>query len=344
MVIAIPTPEIAADMVDVLDPMATGIAILDEDLRVQHANPAFLELIGASRWRGCPLPVLGESAVVLTQLIERMRAAHAPLLVRSCELVAHTPLLRADVAVGPWRGNGVLLEVHALGPDVATTAAPISQSLRGLAHEVKNPLAGLRGAAQLLRRRAAEPDQQRLAELIIAEADRLAALTDRLLHPSGKPHLRVVNLHEIAERARALIAAEAAPEVQLQRDYDPSLPAFRADADRLLQLLLNLLRNALQAGAACIALRTRAEYAALIAGQPVRLAVRLDVIDDGHGVPESLRASVFAPLVSGRTDGTGLGLALAREIAREHDGALDFRSRPGHTVFTLMLPLESTHA
>ncbi len=341
MVLAIPTPEIAAAAV--LDPMATGIAVFGEDLRIQHANPAFLELIGTSRWRGYPLPVLGETAVALTELIERMRVTHALLLVRGCDLPGHTPPLRADVAVGPWRGKGALLEVHTLGPDVATDPTPISQSLRGLAHEVKNPLAGLRGAAQLLRRRAAEPDQQRLAELIIAEADRLAALTDRLLHPAGKPHLRVVNLHEIAERARALIAAEAAPEVQLQRDYDPSLPGFRGDADRLLQLLLNLLRNALQAGAGRIALRTRAERAALIAGQPVRLAVRLEVIDDGHGVPESLRASAFAPLVSGRSGGTGLGLALAREIAREHDGTLDFRSRPGHTVFTLLLPLESMH-
>jgi two-component system nitrogen regulation sensor histidine kinase GlnL len=197
----------------------------------------------------------------------------------------------------------------------------------------------------LLKRRLAEPEQMRLAEMIIVEADRLDALTDRLLHPGGKPHLSVVNLpavnmHEVTERARALIAAEAAPELKLERSYDPSLPSLRGDADRLLQLLLNLLRNALQAHAKSIFVRTRAEHGAVLDGQPLRLALRLDVIDDGTGVPENLRESLFLPLVSGRAEGTGLGLALAQEIAHEHGGQLGFHSRPGHTVFSLILPLE----
>ena len=154
----------------------------------------------------------------------------------------------------------------------------------------------------------------------------------------------MINLHEVTERARELIAAEAQTQVRVERDYDPSLPGLRGNQDRLLQLLLNLMRNALQAQATRIALRSRAEHNVLIGEKPVRLVVRLDVIDDGHGVPDSVRESLFMPLVSGRSDGTGLGLALAREIAQEHGGTLTFRSRPGHTVFSLLLPLGSEAA
>ncbi|HMM56461.1 MAG: PAS domain-containing protein [Xanthomonadales bacterium PRO7] len=332
---------ISTDVVTLLDQLTTGVAVLDDTLRFVHANPAFVELTGLARWRGCPLETLGESSCALTALIERAFVADSASMQRGLELSVRSAHIRIDVTASRCDA-GVLLEMHPHSP-LDSTSAPVSQSLRGLAHEVKNPLAGLRGAAQLLRRRLGDPDQQRLAELIIAEADRLGTLTDRLLHPGGKPHLSVVNLHEVAERARALIAVEAAPETRLERDYDPSLPVFRGDADRLLQLLLNLLRNALQAGATTIRLRTRAEHAAVLGGQSVRLALRLDVIDNGQGVPESLRESLFAPLVSGRAGGTGLGLALAREVAIEHGGQLDFRSRPGHTVFSVLLPLEFAH-
>lgn len=332
---------VSADVVALLDQMTTGIAVLDDALRFIHANAAFVELTGLARWRGCPLEVLGESSAALTALIERALAAGSASTQRGLELSARSSRIRIDVTASRCDA-GVLLEMHPHGP-LDAISAPVSQSLRGLAHEVKNPLAGLRGAAQLLRRRVEDADQQRLAELIIGEADRLGALTDRLLHPAGKPHLSVVNLHEVAERARALIAIEAAPEIRIERDYDPSLPTFRGDADRLLQLLLNLLRNALQAGATQIRLRSRAEHAAILGGQLVRLALRLDVIDNGQGVPEDLRASLFAPLVSGRAGGTGLGLALAHEIAIEHGGQLDFSSRPGHTVFSVLLPLEFAH-
>lgn len=333
-------PRISADAVVLLDQMTAGVAVLDEALCFVHANPAFVELTGLARWRGCPLEVLGEAADALTALIERARITQAPSMLRGLEISARSASVRIDVTASECDA-GVLLEMHAQNPhDAAQAPTQISQTLRGLAHEVKNPLAGLRGAAQLLQRRAADADQRRLAELIISEADRLGALTDRLLHPAGKPHLAVVNLHEVAERARALIANEADPALRLERDYDPSLPTLRGDADRLLQLLLNLLRNALQAGATQIRLRTRAENGAIVKGQSTRLALRLDVIDNGTGVPELLRETLFAPLVSGRADGTGLGLALAREIAVEHGGQLDFRSRPGHTVFCLLLPVE----
>jgi two-component system nitrogen regulation sensor histidine kinase GlnL len=328
------------------DKLATGVAMLDAQLRFAYVNPAFIDMTGLARWRDCPLEILGAAAPALGDLIARTRGAHAPVTVRSFDLATREPPLRVDITVSPaTEGDNMILEMHACGQHEASVRGGprISQTLRGLAHEVKNPLAGVRGAAQLLRRRVTESDQQHLAELIIAEADRLVALTDRLLRPGGKPHLSAVNLHELVERAFALINAEATPELDFQRDYDPSLPPFRGDADRLLQLLLNLLRNALQAAATRIGLRTRAERGAMLNGRPVRLAMRVDVIDNGSGVPEALRESLFLPLVSGRADGTGLGLAVAQEIAQEHGGQIMFTSNPGRTVFSLTLPLERAH-
>jgi two-component system nitrogen regulation sensor histidine kinase GlnL len=328
-----------------LERLRTGVARLNAQLHFTYVNPAFIEMTGLSRWKDCPLEVLGPAALAIGELISRARSSGSVLSARGFDLTTRDSPQRVDITVSIDDEEHALLEVHPTGQHESVRAAPrISQSLRGLAHEVKNPLAGLRGAAQLLQRRATEPDQQHLAELIIAEADRLVALTDRLLRPGGKPHLSAVNLHELAERAFALVGTEVATHLEIDRDYDPSLPPFRGDADRLLQLLLNLLRNALQASATRIGMRTRAERGALLNDQPVRLAVRLDVIDNGDGVPEALRESLFLPLVSGRADGTGLGLALAQEIAQEHRGQLTFTSRPGRTMFSLTLPLERAHA
>jgi two-component system, NtrC family, nitrogen regulation sensor histidine kinase GlnL len=326
-----------------IDQLSTGVAVLDQENVFMHANPALMEATGLTRWRDCPLAVLGPATDDLAALTGRARKENARLFLRGFELRTADAPLRCDVAVSPM-AQGVLLELHALAPHETGSSSPrISQSLRGLAHEIKNPLAGVRGAAQLLSRRLADPDLRRLADLVIGEADRLAVLADRLLRPGGKPHLSAVNLHEVAERARALIAAGADPELHLDRDYDPSLPVFRGDADRMLQLVLNLMRNAVQASARTVTLRTRAEHRAIVAGQPVRTALRMDVVDDGTGVADSLRETLFLPLVSGRDEGTGLGLALAQEIAQEHGGQIAYHSRPGRTVFTLMLPLEQSN-
>jgi two-component system nitrogen regulation sensor histidine kinase GlnL len=163
-----------------------------------------------------------------------------------------------------------------------------------------------------------------------------------LLRAGAKPRLARTNIHEAVERVAALIAAEAA--LKVRRDYDPSLPAINADADRLQQALLNLARNATEAGATTLILRTRAEHSARIGERTSRLALRIDVGDDGRGVPADLVETLFEPLVSGRAHGTGLGLAIAREIAREHGGELSYQSRPGATVFTLLLPVSDDGA
>lgn len=337
-------PRNLTEAADWLAQSATGLAVIDRRFCFVYANPAFVELTHASGWRNAPLQIVGDAEPALAAVIERAREVNVPVISRSVDVMFGGAMQRVDMAASVLSGDRVLLELHVLGARFEDGAAPrVSESLRGLAHEMKNPLAGVRGAAQLLKRHINDPDQQLLADLVISEADRLSALADRLLHPRGKAAARSVNLHEIAERARALILAEAGADIKLERDYDPSLPDLHGDADSLLQVVLNLIRNALQAGAATITVRTRAEHGAVVGGRTLKRAQRLDVIDDGHGVPEELRESLFMPLVSGRADGTGLGLALAQEIAHEHAGQISFRSRAGHTTFSLTLPAEPHH-
>ena len=329
-----------------IEQLVTGVAVLDRSLRFIHANASFCELfdVGSPKLRDIALHDFGKAGQALAPVVDRARTLQTAVASRGERIVTGSGHVFSADIIASTVHDVVLLEVHRIALEGAVAPpSRLSESLRGLAHEVKNPLAGIRGAAQLLRRRVVEPELAHLADMIMAEADRLANLADRLLHGGRKAHLTNVNLHEVIERARAVIASEAAPAVQLDRDYDPSLPGLRGDADRLLQLLLNLMRNALQAGAAHVGVRTRAAHNVLIGDKPVRLAARLDVIDDGRGVPETLRESLFLPLVSGRADGTGLGLALAQEIAREHGGIVVHDGRPGHTVFSLLLPLGGEH-
>ncbi|MHA6205626.1 two-component system sensor histidine kinase NtrB [Dyella soli] len=326
------------------EPLATGVALADAQLRLRWVNPALAELLAIG-----PRSAVGQSLAVLLHRPEWMalaqRALHepAPLQLRGIDVPsARGDAARMDVSMQPLPGGELLLEVHALAPP-APSETPLSATLRGFAHEVKNPLAGLRGAAQLLQRRIDDEQLRSLAGLVIAEADRLAALANRLLrHEGGAARMGPVNIHEQLERLGYLLLAESAPPA-LRHDYDPSLPDIHGDADRLLQLLLNLARNALEAGARTLTLRTRAEPVVRLGERAARMALRVDVLDDGPGVPLALRDTLFEPLVSGRADGTGLGLALAREIAREHGGELRYTSRPGETVFSLYLPMGHAH-
>jgi two-component system, NtrC family, nitrogen regulation sensor histidine kinase GlnL len=321
--------------------MATGLALVDADLRLCWINPAlaeWLELgprsaIGLSLGLWFDKEALAQTSRALTE--ER------PLQWRGMSLVAASGReITADIALQPFEG-GLLLEVHALAEPLANSS-PLSATLRGFAHEVKNPLAGLRGAAQLLHRRVDNEDLRSLAGLIIDEADRLGVLANRLLHHDGAPQIGPVNIHQLLERLTDLLQAEPSPP-QLRHDYDPSVPDLLGDADRLQQVLLNLARNALEAGAHTLTLRTRVEHGVRVGERMLRMALRVDVIDDGPGVPAALRDTLFQPLVSGRADGTGLGLALSREIAHEHGGELRYTSRPGETAFSLYLPMGRSH-
>jgi len=322
--------------------MRTGLVLVDADLRLLWINRALAEWIemGPRSAVGQPLALLlrePESLALAARVLEQQR----PLQLRGLTLftaVGRETLV--DMAIQPFEA-GLLLEVHALA-EPAASGSPLSATLRGFAHEVKNPLAGLRGAAQLLQRRVGTDDLQSLAGLIIDEADRLAALANRLLHHDGAPQLGAVNIHHLLERLADLLQAQPQP-LQLKHDYDPSVPDLLGDADRLQQILLNLARNAQEAGAKTLTLRTRVDHGLRWGDRVLRMALRIDVIDDGPGVPASLRDTLFQPLVSGRANGSGLGLALSREIAREHGGELRYVSRPGETVFSLYLPLERVH-
>ncbi len=330
-----------------LDQLATPVAWLDADGRVLGCNPAFASWLGISarRLQGLALAELDAEGERLAELLPRLRGPGEALHVRrgrlafpgGAEHFAELWLARTD-------DGGVCLEAHPAdefpGEDPATALpAALSAALKGLAHEIRNPLAGMKGAAQLLARRVEGDDSRELVALIGSEVDRLAALVDRLMNPAPPRAFEPTNIHVVLERVRQLAEAEAGWSVKLVRDFDPSLPEFPGDADRLVQALWNLVRNALESGATTVVLRTRAEHHVLIGDTPHRLVLRVEIADDGRGVPEDLAERIFLPLVSGRAEGSGLGLSLAQQVAREHRGSLGYRSRPGHTVFTLLLPV-----
>jgi two-component system nitrogen regulation sensor histidine kinase GlnL len=216
-----------------------------------------------------------------------------------------------------------------------------------LAHEVKNPLGGLRGAAQLLESELPDPTLQEYTRVIISEADRLQALVDRLAAPQRMPlQWQAVNIHEVCERVCALVRAEFR-DVTILRDYDASMPEFRADPARVMQALLNIVRNAAQIMTGFqaiqspnITIKTRIARQVLLRHKQHRMAAVVTVTDNGPGVPEALKERIFHPLVTGREGGTGLGLSLAQDFIQQHGGVIEFESQPGHTEFRLQLPME----
>ncbi len=327
------------------DALATPILRVVAD-RVDYLNPAAAGWLGVGVRRLLHQPLANiDPEGSLAQLVAR--AGALPGSLRGQRLtVGNDPenhrfahaLVSVDAAGAVW------LELHPVeefpGEDPATMLpAALAVALKGLAHEVKNPLAGLKGAAQLLKRRVTDADSDRYLDVILAETERLFTLVQRLLDPAPPSPLCPTNVHSVLERVRLLAEAEAGWAVRIIRDYDPSLPEFFADADRLTQAVLNLVRNALQADASEVRLRTRAENGVMIGDRVHRLAIRIEIVDDGHGVPEGLAERIFLPLVSGRAQGSGLGLALAQQVAREHGGSLSYRSRRAHTVFTLLMPV-----
>ena len=339
-------PDAPADLD--FDSLVTPLSWVGSDGRVEAGNLAFARWLQVSpkRVRGLPLAAFEFEGKLLDGLLAR-DGNDAPLRLRHLPLAfpGHLEPRFADLWLVPREAGGWLLEAHPVdefpGDDPAQALpSAFSAALRGLAHELRNPLAGLKGAAQLLARRHRDDAQSAgLTGLLQAEVERLTGLLDRLLSPRPSRPLAPLNIHEVLERVLHLAEGEAGWAVRLVRDYDPSLPDVDGDADRLTQATLNLVRNAMQAGAATVQLRTRAEHSVRIAEALHPMVLRLEIVDDGRGVPEDLTDRLFLPLVSGRAEGSGLGLALAQQIAREHQGSLTYRSRPGHTVFTMLLPL-----
>ncbi len=213
--------------------------------------------------------------------------------------------------------------------------------VRGLAHEIKNPLGGLRGAAQLLNMELADPELKEYTQIIIAESDRLQGLMDKLLGPNKPPDFQVINVHEVLERVRQLVEAESTGGLSLVCDYDPSIPDIRADRDLLIQAVLNIVKNAVQAldGSGTIILKTRIQRNQPIGRKHHKLTVKVDIIDNGSGIDPDIMERIFYPMITGRAEGTGLGLSIAQSLINQHNGLIECHSEPGSTVFSIILPI-----
>ncbi|MBL1265442.1 nitrogen regulation protein NR(II) [Candidatus Methylomicrobium oryzae] len=215
--------------------------------------------------------------------------------------------------------------------------------VRGLAHEIKNPLGGLRGAAQLLDLELVDPDLKEYTGIIIAESDRLQGLMDKMLGPNKLPNKKPLNIHEVLERVRQLVEAEANGNILILCDYDPSIPDLRADKDQLIQAVLNIVRNAVQAldDAGVIRLKTRIKRNVTIGRKCHKLTVKIDITDNGPGIDAEMMNQIFYPMITGRPEGTGLGLSIAHSLISQHNGLIECQSEPGNTTFTILLPIES---
>ena len=334
---------------DGLEHLQTAVMRLDAEQRVLFLNPAAEDLLGAAGGHAADAFERELRASGLSALIQRASVEQRPLAAQDIEWRHAGRVQWLDVQVTALSNGGALLELHDAGLRRRAQddrlrhdhQALSRRVVRQLAHEIRNPLAGLRGAAQLLGRDESDPERRELTDIICRESDRLHALVDELLAPAGAARMVIANLHEPVDRLHTLLSTEAAADVVVERDYDPSLPEIELDANQLFQALLNLGRNAMQSGADRISLRTRAASRVTWDGTLHRSAVKIEVADNGRGVPEELAESLFFPLVTGRPDGSGLGLAIAQEIADRHGGRIEFESEPGNTIFRLLLPIPS---
>ncbi|WP_022949672.1 nitrogen regulation protein NR(II) [Methylohalobius crimeensis] len=344
----------------ILEHLGNAVLLFDRTQHLRYLNPAgeMLLAISARQSLGLPASALfgpqgekfaGDLAHTIrsgSPRVERNLPLHLPgrILPVHC---AMTPLFQDEQV------DAVVMEIEdveryqQLSRDERWLAQQnvVHQLLRGLAHEIKNPLGGLRGAAQLLATEVTDPALSEYTDVIIAEADRLKALIDRLLAPNQPPRMIELNIHQILERVSQVLAAEY-PTLAFRRDYDPSLPPIHGDPDQLIQAFLNIARNAAQAleGDGEITLRTRIKRRVTIRQQHHRQAVRIDIIDAGPGIAPELLDQIFYPMITSRPDGTGLGLSIAQTLVTRHGGMIECQSQPGRTCFSIYLPLENRHA
>lgn len=344
-----------------IDLLSTAVLMVDPQGVSQYANSAAQELLLHAVRGQASLPVwewLDDSADTLRQAIAAA-CAHRPQSTRfeaSLKRFEDDPL-RVLVMVSPMNdsSSGVLIEWFPVEKQTQQEreekllgqAMSNKELIRGLAHEIKNPLGGIRGAAQLLQMELDTPDLREYTQVIIHEADRLQQLVDRLLAPHRRAAVvSDVNIHEVCERVRSLILVEYPKGLQFVRDYDTSIPEFRGDREQLIQAVLNVAQNAAQAMQqrigredAVLTFRTRVARQVTLGKVRHKLALELHVIDNGPGIPEDIRDRVFSPLVTRRDGGTGLGLTLAQTYVQQHQGLIEFESEAGHTDFKILIPL-----
>jgi two-component system nitrogen regulation sensor histidine kinase GlnL len=342
-----------------LEMLSTAVLVIDADGRVRWVNQSAEAMLGVSRRilfgqlaRGLfaePDPVdrlLEESSARAFGMRRQVMLLRRPLrealqvqVIATALYMDETPLLLELSEIEQQ------LKVNREERQLDMSEAS-RRLMRNLAHEIKNPLGGIRGAAQLLETELRTREEREYTGVIISEADRLQALVDRVLVSHRAPRVVAeLNIHEVCERVRSVILAEYPVGLLVERDYDASVPEFRGDREQLIQALLNVVRNAAQAllariaaGDACVQLRTRVAQQVTMR-RPCKLALDLRVIDNGPGIPEELKERVFDPLVSGREGGSGLGLSLAQEFIHQHGGTIDFESEAGRTDFRILLPL-----
>ncbi len=356
------SPSDNPDSYAALDVLTSAVVILDEQACVVHANTAAQALMDFSlkNVRGQRFAALFSNGEVIDALYHEAREQRFSnkRLDFELERSGHEPLqLHVIVTVlldDP--STPVVLEMQEIDQQLRQNREEriLEQSeanrelVRNLAHEVKNPLGGIRGAAQLLESELATPELREYTQVIIKESDRLQSLVDRLLAPQRRPHIVAeLNIHEVCERVRSVVLAEYPRGLVIDRDYDTSLPEVQGDKEQLIQALLNITRNAAQAleerirqGDGRISLCTRVARQSTIAKTRHRLALELHVIDNGPGIPEDIKDRIFFPLVSGRAGGSGLGLTLAQTFVQQHQGVIECESRAGRTEFTILLPLQ----
>ena len=346
-------------LLQVLDMLSLLVAVLRIDGSLLYANAALEQHLGVSRrtLEGTDFSqFFTDPALLQTALAGTRSKDFAALRYEASLKRLHQEPVPVHVNVAPTEVQGeVLVELWPLEQQVRQDreerlleqAQAHKELIRNLAHEIKNPLGGIRGAAQLLEMELDSPDLAEYTQVIVHEADRLQSLVDRLLAPHRHPHqVGDVNIHEVCERVRSLILVEYPQGLRVQRDYDTSIPEFRGDRAQLIQAVLNIVQNAAQAltdriaqGDACITLRTRVARQVTFGRQRYKLALELHFIDNGPGVPDAIRDRIFYPLVSGRDGGSGLGLTLAQTFVQQHHGLIECESAPGRTDFRILLPL-----
>lgn len=346
-------PDTAPSAFSGLELLSSAVVLVDDQLVVRYLNPSAENLFATSCRKivGYSLRrLLGDPAGLESALNNVLRdnwsyTGHNLKVLRAGMETLHLDCTVTPVEVVDAR---LLLEFRPMDAQLkvareeqlAHQQQANRELVRNLAHEIKNPLGGIRGSAQLLERELDDTQLREYTQVIIAEADRLQELMSRLLTSHRMMQPTQLNLHDVIERVRRLILAEF-PSIEVRRDYDTSLPSVTGDREQLIQAILNVARNAAQAMQGCgeIVMRTRAARQVTLAKRRFKLAVQLQVIDNGPGIPDDIRDRIFYPLVSGRENGSGLGLSLAQSFIEQHQGAIEVESRPGRTCFTLFIPI-----
>lgn len=342
----------------ILDSLSSGVILLNSNLLIVGVNPAAENILGISskRANGESLLRLVDDEPELRDILARVvqTGDHYANEMRLAVTEANSDERIVDCRVSPIDCGGAALlveltDVTRRNQIFRENALLIQhgagrQMIRQLAHEIKNPLGGIRGAAQLLARQLANAEQREYTDVVISETDRLASLVDTLLGPGGPPNKEPVNVHELLEYVVRIVESEDQRTLRIQRDYDPGLPLIDLDRDQMVQAILNLLRNAVAAldGQGVIILRSRAAMNFTIGDVRHRVIASIEIEDDGPGIPVDLQDSVFYPLVTSKPDGTGLGLPAAQELVSRHGGMIEFESRPGRTVFSMRIPLDQS--